>query len=177
MSRTLILRVVLVGLLLGASACDPGSSDTTELADASTTLPAVSSTTLATSEETTTSVVAEEATTTTVTTVAESYVLFLPGVDVPEIDQLTPTTGVGRRPLIEWSGIDNAHAYELTVFGAGGTIYWSAVGPETSIYLGGAPASDQSPGPQIQDGMSWAVVALDVDGNVIAQSRVRPINP
>lgn len=175
MNRNLVLRVVLVGLLFGVAACDSGSTDTTEFADTSTTVPVVSSTTLATSEETTTSVVTDEATTTT--TVAESYAFFLPGVDVPEIDQLTPTTGVGGRPLIEWSSIDNAHAYELTVFGAGGTIYWSAVGPETSIYLGGAPASDQSPGPQIQDGMTWAVVGLDADGNVIAQSRIRPINP
>jgi hypothetical protein len=130
---------------------------------------------LATGEDTTTSAVSDDAT--TATTVVEDFEFFLPGVDVPEIDQLTPTTGVGGRPLIEWGGFDDAHAYELTVFGASGTIYWSVVGPETSIYLGGAPASDQSPGPQIQDGMTWAVVGLDADGNVIAQSRVRPINP
>lgn len=178
MSRTLALKIALLfGLLLGVAACDSGSSDTTGISGSSTTVPIVSSTTLAAGEDTTTSVASEAATTTTTTTVGEDFVLFLPGVDVPEIDQLTPTTGVGGRPLIEWSAFDDAHAYELTVFGAGGTIYWSAVGPETSIYLGGAPASDQSPGPQIQDGMTWAVVALDADGNVIAQSRIRPINP
>lgn len=175
MSRIWILRIVLAGLLLGIAACDSGSADTTEPADTNTIDPIVSSTTLATDEDTTTSVLSEEPTTTT--TVADSFEFFLPGVDVPEIEQLTPTTGVGGRPLIEWGSFEDAHAYELTVFGAGGTIYWSAVGPETSIYLGGAPASDQSPGPQIQEGMTWAVVGLDADGKVIAQSRIRPINP
>jgi hypothetical protein len=171
-----MLKILVVGLLFGVAACDSGSTDTTGLADTSTPDPLVSSTTLATGEDTTTSVVSE-ATTSTTTTVTEDFEFFLPGVDVPEIDQLTPTTGVGGRPLIEWSSFEGTHAYELTVFGAGGTIYWSAVGPETSIYLGGAPASDQSPGPQIQDGMTWAVVGLAADGNVIAQSRIRPINP
>ncbi|MFV9672640.1 MAG: hypothetical protein ACNYZH_05390 [Acidimicrobiia bacterium] len=179
MSRMMTLTILLVvGLVLGATACDSGSSDTTETTGDSTAITAVppsSSTTTTAGEATTTIIASEEATTTTA--VVEAPEFFLPGVDVPEITQLTPTTGVGGRPLLEWSGYEAASAYELTVFGAGGTIYWSSVGPESSIYLGGAPASDQSPGPQVQDGMSWAVVALDVDGNVIAQSRVRPINP
>lgn len=113
----------------------------------------------------------------TTTTIVEDFEIFLSGIDVPEIEQLTPTTGVGGRPLIEWSPHGGAVDYELTVFGAGGTIYWSAIGPETSIYLGGAPASDQSPGPQIQYGVAWAVVALDADGGVVAQSHIRPIAP
>jgi hypothetical protein len=170
-----MLRAVLaISLLVVATGCDSGSSDAAA-DDTTTTSTATVGSTTNPSDNATTTAAGDDAATTT--TVIEDFEIFLPGIDVPEIEQLTPTTGVGGRPLIEWSSHEGAVDYELTVFGASGTIYWSAIGPETSIYLGGAPASDQSPGPQIQDGMAWAVVALDADGGVVAQSRIRPIAP
>ena len=113
--------------------------------------------------------------TTTTTTVIDEE-LFLEGLDVPEIEQLTPRSGGGHRPLLEWVPVAGSASYELTFFDQEGFLYWAWTGTETSVYLGGVSAPDGTPGPAALEGMSWAVVALDQAGSVIAQSKVRSIS-
>ena len=104
---------------------------------------------------------------------------YLPSLNLPEVELLTPTEGVGVKPLFEWQAVDGAAWYGLSLRTSTGETYWAWMGPQTSIFLGGV--SDQprenSAGPVLEDGMQWAVVAYDSQDQIIAASSLRPISP
>ncbi|NOH12362.1 MAG: hypothetical protein HND51_12015 [Chloroflexi bacterium] len=105
--------------------------------------------------------------------------LFFDLDGIEEIEILTPTEGVGLKPLFEWRPVTGATNYLLVLQDALEQTYWTWRGSSTSIYLGGvatAPPEDAA-GPVLQTDMTWAVVALDAGDNVIASSRLRSISP
>jgi hypothetical protein len=104
---------------------------------------------------------------------------FLPFSGLEQIELLTPTSGVGEKPLFEWSAAPGASSYALFLYFSDGNPYWAWSGESTSIYLGGyasAPPADAA-GPILVDGMTWAVIAFDASENVIASSEKQPISP
>lgn len=104
---------------------------------------------------------------------------FVPFSRLATVELLTPSSGAGSKPKFEWSSVDGAAQYSLFLQFSDGQPYWSWTGSSTSIYLGGldsAPPEDAA-GPILLEGMSWAVIALDADGNVIASSNLQTISP
>ena len=112
------------------------------------------------------------------TTTAASGEPFLP-IAGPAIDQLTPEQGVGAYPLFEWSAVPDAARYLLFVFDTNGVTYWAWDGTATSVYLGGLyqPPTPGSMGPVLDGPMSWAVIAFDAGGTLLASSATKPIVP
>lgn len=169
MSRhTLLAAAVVIGALV-VGACSSGSSDTT-LSTAVT--DGGAATTVAGVTEGASETTAPPETTTT--TVAEEPAIA--GADL--IEQATPTSGGGTRPLLEWAAIDGASLYFVSMYTETGDPYWAAVTEETQTYVGGPlqiPAGRS--GPNVADGYTWVVYAEDADGNLLAVSPSRAIAP
>lgn len=104
---------------------------------------------------------------------------FITGPGLESVKLLTPVDGAGEKPLFAWEAVSGAGYYQLVVFDEAGKPYWAWEGNGTQIHLGGT--QDQPPlessGPVIESGYSWAVIAYDAQGNVLASSDVRPISP
>jgi hypothetical protein len=154
---------VFVAILIAG--CSSGGTDgaTTTAGDnvASTTAAAEASTTVPETIETT-------------TTLADEAVIK--GLAV--IEQTTPTSGEGSRPLLEWSTVNGASSYLVVVYTETGGSYWSVLTTETSTFVGG-PLEIPSgrTGPSVADGYTWTVYADDADGNLLATSPRRAIAP
>ena len=103
---------------------------------------------------------------------------FLP-IPGPAIGLLTPEQGVGPLPRFEWTPVTGAARYLLFVFDTSGQMYWGWEGTATSVYLGGLdrPPTPGRMGPTLDAPMSWAVVAYDAGGHLVASSPRRPIVP
>lgn len=110
---------------------------------------------------------------TTTTTVGEPAI-----TGANPVELITPTSGGGERPLLEWAPVDGAVVYIVSVFAETGEPYWSAVTTESRTYVGG---SEQIPegrtGPNVSEGYTWIVYADDADGNLVAVSPRRAIAP
>jgi hypothetical protein len=103
-------------------------------------------------------------------------ILAVPGAET--IVQITPTSGGGTRPLLEWEPVDGAAEYLVIVFADDAQPYWSTITDQTETYVGGARAIPEGvDGPEVADGYSWAVYADDNNGAPIASSARRPIAP
>jgi hypothetical protein len=104
---------------------------------------------------------------------------FITGPGLEPVKLLTRVDGAGEKPLFAWEAVLGAGYYQLVVFDEAGKPYWAWEGSGTQIHLGGTqeqpPAG--SSGPVIESGYSWAVIAYDAEGNVLASSEVRPISP
>jgi hypothetical protein len=91
---------------------------------------------------------------------------------------LTPISGGGTRPLLEWEPIPDADHYGAYVYAPDGSIYWAWTGRQTSVHVGGEPQlREGAAGPSVVDGMSWAVIAYDAELLPMAVSELRPISP
>ena len=91
---------------------------------------------------------------------------------------LTPTSGEGTRPLLEWAPVDGAHHYAVYLYAPDGDVYWAWTGEATSVHVGGDPVIEEGlSGPSVAEGMSWAVIANDEDLLPIAVSEQREISP
>ena len=98
---------------------------------------------------------------------------------VTPIMLLTPTSGVGPFPLYEWEAIPSAAYYARVVKAMDGSPYWSWMGDETSVYLGGgsvAPPED-SAGPILLRPMTWSVFAVSTEHTLVGSSTNQPIAP
>ncbi len=75
---------------------------------------------------------------------------------------------VGTVPRFEWSEVDGAATYRLVVLGQRGPI-WAWEGEETSVNLGGLSGDrpELMPGPVVEAGTSWSVVALGPAGEIL----------
>ncbi len=103
--------------------------------------------------------------------------LSAPGLRTVQLK--TDTKGVGPKPLFQWQAVPNAARYQLILNDASGTPYWAWDGTGTQVYLGGGeslPPAD-SAGPTLEAGSTWAVIAFDASGKVIASSEVGSISP
>jgi predicted small secreted protein len=96
----------------------------------------------------------------------------------PGIELLTPTSGGGIRPTLEWASVEGAAHYIVSVRTPEGEGYWAWRTEDTSVPVGGLPRlNEQAAGPSIAEGMKWFVVALDESDSIIAVSNHRPISP
>ncbi len=104
---------------------------------------------------------------------------FITAPNIASIALVTDTQGVGEKPLLQWESVTDADAYQLVVFDEEGRPYWAWEGGAMQIYLGGTDVQppENSSGPVIADGYSWAVVAYNSEGQLIASSAVRTISP
>ena len=102
--------------------------------------------------------------------------LTIPGASIA---LLTPETGVGPSPRFEWNAVPGAARYLLFVFDTNGQMFWGWDGTATSVYLGGLdnPPTPGTMGPVLDAPMTWAVIAYDAAGKLIASSPTRPIAP
>ena len=90
----------------------------------------------------------------------------------------TPASGGGERPLLEWEPSAGAEHYVVFLYAPSGEAYWVWSGDDTSVHVGGEPQlGPGSPGPDVVEGMSWAVIAYDADMVPVAVSERRPIAP
>lgn len=100
-----------------------------------------------------------------------------PDLGLPEMVLTTPQAGEGPRPVLTWEPVDGAATYAVTVYaGAGEAARWSWRGQETSVRVGFVEDTTVG-GPNVIDGMTWGVLALDSDDEPIAQSNERPLAP
>ncbi len=104
---------------------------------------------------------------------------FISAPGIANIQPLTEITGAGEKPLFMWESVSGASRYQLIVFDEEGDPYWAWEGTKTQIYMGGTdtPPPNDSSGPSIDTGYTWAVVAYGSDGKVLAASEVRSISP
>ena len=169
-SRRTRVLLLAVGLLLVVAACSStdGDAETSDVTSAATT--DVSSTTAPSATQETTPT---EQATTTLAPQAES---LLTGAN--PVIQITPTEGVGLRPMLSWEAIEDAGSYFLVVKDDAGAGYWAWEGSETSIPLGGAAFPDDiGNGPTIAAGYTWSVSAYAADGTILAISGDRSLSP
>ena len=104
--------------------------------------------------------------------------LFFSTLDVSRIGILTPGTGGGGRPRLEWTPIPEAAVYEVNIYAPSGEIYWAWSGSSTSVHVGGEPLlGPNSAGPTVIPDMTWYVLALDESGLIVGQSPVVGIAP
>lgn len=97
---------------------------------------------------------------------------------LPAIELLTISEGGGTRPVLEWTAVDGADFYIVSVHTPEGVGYWAWRTEETSVPVGGLPRLNEGAmGPSIAPGMTWSVLALDSEGNLLAASNERPISP
>ena len=104
---------------------------------------------------------------------------FLSVQGIGGINLQTEVQGVGEKPLFVWESVSGANRYQLIVFDETGEPYWAWEGAQTQVYMGGSesqPPAD-SGGPAIGASYSWAVVAYDANGQIMASSELRPISP
>jgi hypothetical protein len=100
-----------------------------------------------------------------------------PDLGLPDVVLTTPRSGEGPRPLLTWEAVDGAATYAVTVYaGSGEPARWSWRGEGTSVRVGFVEDTTVG-GPNIIDGMTWSVIALDGDDEPVAQSNERPLAP
>lgn len=136
--RLVVAAPVLGALVLAAAACGGGSTAT----DEATGGPVGSGT------ETT----VEAITTTEAAPVEVEDQPGLPMANGVEIELVTPRSGGGERPMLEWTAVDGAEAYTVAVYDADGAPWWSWSGPETAVVIGGVDTDAQIGGPRQRPG-------------------------
>jgi len=163
-------RTVLLGLALVVASAACSSSD--QVAPTGDTGPGSTTTTA-------TATTADGGTTTLAgSTTTVTYPSNADDLGVGTIEQLTPISGGGTRPLLEWAPVDGADRYFVLVSAPSGVIYWGWRTSDTSVPVGGYPQLNEgAAGPAVSEGMTWTVTAVDADGRIIAVSPHRPIAP
>ena len=101
----------------------------------------------------------------------------LPAANGVEIEQLTPKTGGGARPVLAWAPSDGADSYTVVVYDAEGAPWWSWAGSDTGIVIGGVETDVEIGGPRADVGVRWTVMAFDADGTLVGSSAKRSIEP
>lgn len=94
------------------------------------------------------------------------------------VETVTPASGGGTRPLLEWVPVDHAYMYSVVLLTPSGKAYWGWEGTETAIHVGGEPQLEGfAAGPSVIEGMTWSVAAYDDEFHVIAVSPRASISP
>jgi hypothetical protein len=174
MTRRSALFVAVGFLVVAACSGDDDAVSSTTGGGATTAATTTASGT--TSETSTPDTTTVESTTTTTPT--EDLEQLMPELGLAEITQLTPVSGGGTRPILEWEPVEGALNYYVAVVDPGGGPYWAWRTGATAVPVGGEPRLDEGAfGPAISEGMAWSVTAVDADGALIAISAMRPISP
>ncbi len=101
---------------------------------------------------------------------------FLEHLD--RIRLLTPTSGNGPRPVLQWEAADGADRYGVYLYDSEGELYWSWQGRETKIPVGGRPRLvENALGPRVAEGMTWTVIGFDAEQLPVAAGGSRSIAP
>ena len=100
-----------------------------------------------------------------------------PDLELPGVELTAPASGQGPRPELTWEPVDDAATYAVTLYaGPEAPAVWSWRGEDTSVRVGFVDDATAG-GPNVTEGMTWAVIALDADDEPIAQSEQRRIGP
>ena len=96
-------------------------------------------------------------------------------LDLQPVELLAPgELDAGPTPIFEWSPVEAAVGYRLTLLGpAGPRRAWEGV--ETSVRYGGL--EEGQAGPALELGSWWSVAAIDEQGLPVALSALRPVSP
>jgi hypothetical protein len=101
-------------------------------------------------------------------------------VGLAPLELLEPaTSAAGERPTFRWAPVSGASSYLLAVLTTDNQPVWAWQGTATEVILGGwdqPPAAD-APGPVLGGPSHWFVVALDAEGQPLANSMLRPVTP
>ena len=97
---------------------------------------------------------------------------------VPALEILTPASGGGERPVLEWASVDGADTYDVVALTADGEPYWAWVGQTNSVVFGGGDG-DAGPGQLavVYGPLTWTVAAFGADGALLALSDPAPLAP
>ena len=85
-------------------------------------------------------------------------------------------TEAGPRPVLNWSEIEGAAPYQLTVLDADGVPYWAWSGTKTAVPLGGMDNPDAI-GAWVFEELTWMVVARDATGAPLGMSERNLLRP
>lgn len=101
----------------------------------------------------------------------------LPMANGVDIEQLTPKSGGGARPVLSWTAISGAASYTVVVYDAEGEPWWSWAGADTEVAIGGVDTEAEIGGPRASAGTRWVVIGFDADGDMVGTSPRRSIEP
>ena len=97
---------------------------------------------------------------------------------VATIEIVTPPSGGGERPVLEWVAVEGAEGYDVVALTEDGEPYWAWVGRTTSVVFGGGdPADDAGHLAIVYGPLTWTVAAFGPDGTVLALSNRTPLAP
>ncbi len=112
--------------------------------------------------------------------VSEENALFVFD-DIEHMTLMTDSDGGGPRPQLAWDSVQGADYYLAVLYAEDGRPYWSWLGAESEIYVGGL--SEEPPPPEIAvrpiviGCMTWMTTAYSPDGVPIAAGGPRLISP
>lgn len=162
-SKLLVCLVLLVSACSSSSSGDSSSGDDSPESSNETTSAAESTENDAESTPTTSPEVADEP--------------GLPMADGEAIEQMTPKSGAGVRPMLSWSAVAAAASYTVIVYDADGAPWWSWSGADTEVVLGGVVTDAEIGGPRADTGVRWVVMAFDTEGGLVGTSPRRSVEP
>lgn len=171
-----VLRFIAVPVLclaLFAAGCSTVSSDTDS--------GATTTTAGAASQSTTPTTAPTEATTTTIDGDGSEDVPTLAairqerGIAVMTVD---PSGGPsGPYPVLSWQAVPEAATYWLVVSDSDGQPYWAWTGAATEVRFGGGDSAEVNQTATLYEPMTWTVIAIDSDGELVAFSEPATIAP
>lgn len=101
--------------------------------------------------------------------------------DIEHMTLLTASDDGGPRPQLSWEKVDDADYYAVVLYASEGQPYWSWLGEENEIYVGGLseepPPPEIAVGPIVTDCMTWMATAYNAEGVPIAAGGPRLISP
>lgn len=101
--------------------------------------------------------------------------------DIEHMTLLTSPDGGGPRPQLAWESVQGADYYLAVLYAEDGRPYWSWLGEDNEIYVGGLseepPPPEIAVGPIVMDCMTWMTTAYSADGVPIAAGGPRLISP
>lgn len=107
---------------------------------------------------------------------------------VPDLSELWADRGIavidvatgssaGPHPVLSWQAVPSASSYWLVVQDSNGNPYWAWTGSDTEVRFGGGDTDALNQTAVLYEPMSWRIVALAVDGRVVAFSEYAAIEP
>jgi hypothetical protein len=79
--------------------------------------------------------------------------------------------------VLSWQAVPSASSYWLVVQDSNGNPYWAWTGSDTEVRFGGGDTDALNQTAVLYEPMSWRIVALAVDGRVVAFSEYAAIEP
>ena len=91
---------------------------------------------------------------------------------------LDPSDGpAGPYPILSWEPVPAAATYWLVVSDADGQPYWAWTGEATEVRFGGGDSDEVNQTATLHEPMTWTVIAIDSDGELVAFSEPATVEP